>query len=283
MLLSYFGINKSQKELGDKLRPHQQPPGDNDDKSVTLEELAHEGEQLGFTTYHRPNGNAELLKHFIANGIPVITRTWLKENEDIGHYRVVRGYNESELIQDDSLQGKDLRYTYDDFDVLWKKFNYEYLVLVPDDKKELAELILDQNADKKKSWEIAVRNANAALAENPDDMYARFNLSVAYYNSGDYSRSAKEFEKVEEKLPFRTLWYQTEPILAYVKLKNYDRVFAITDKVLNNGNRGFSELYLIRGRIYQEQGKKDLAREEFEKAVLYNKNLLEAQEALNSL
>ena len=283
MLLSYFGIDKSQKELGDKLRPHQQPPGDNDDKSVTLEELAREGENLGFTAYHRPNGDITLLKQFISHGIPVITRTWLKENEDIGHYRLIRGYNETELIQDDSLQGKNLTYTYAEFDALWKKFNYEYLVLVRDEQKELAGAILGENLDEKTSWEIATHNAKTALDENPEDIYARFNLSVAHFNNGEYGQSAAEYEKIEDKLPFRTLWYQTEPILAYVKLKDYDRVFAITDKVLNNGNRGFSELYLIRGKIYQEQGKKDLAREEFEKAVLYNKNLAEAQQALNSL
>src|SRR3989304_4636966 len=39
MTLSYFGINESQQKLGNELRPYQNPQGDNDDKSVTLDEL----------------------------------------------------------------------------------------------------------------------------------------------------------------------------------------------------------------------------------------------------
>lgn len=282
MLLSYFGITKTQAELGQKLRPFQHPKGDNDDKSVTLRELAREAGTHGLLAYHRPNGDSELLKQFIAHDIPVITRTWLKPDEDIGHYRVVRGYDDEKktLIQDDSLQGNNLSYSYNDFDVLWKKFNYEYLVLVPKEKRKLAENILGANLDEKRSWQIAVTNTRDTLAKDPQDIYARFNLSVALYNTGNYQQSVAEFEKVEDDLPFRTLWYQTEPIHANVALKKYDRVFEITDKIIANGNRGFSELYLIRGNIYKAQGKKDLARQEFEKAVLYNKNLKSAREAL---
>lgn len=273
MLLSYFGINKSQEEVGERLRPYQNPQGDNDDKSVTLEELASVGKEYNLTAFHRPNGNIKLLKQFIENNIPVITRTLLSENEDIGHYRVVRGYDDENetLIQDDSLQGKNLSYSYQKFDSLWKNFNYEYLVLVPKDKKLLAERILGEDIDEKKAWSKAVANAKKALEKDPSDLYVRFNLSVALFYTGEYNQSISEYEKVAGELPFRTLWYQIEPIQAYDALGMYEKVFSITDKILNNGNRAFSELYLIRGKIYQKQGKPDLAQEEFQKAVFYNK------------
>ena len=285
MALSYYGIYETQAKLGQDLRPYQVPGGDNDDKSVTLEELAEKSREYEFVPYHRPNGSIELIKLFITYDIPVIARTLIKVNEDIGHYRVITGYDGStnEIFQDDSLQGKNLRYSYDDFNTLWKKFNFEYLVLVPKDKKEIAEAILRYEVDALESWKVAVKNAEAQLVEAPDDIYARFNLSVALYNIGDYQGSVEKFEKVETKLSFRTLWYQIEPILAYQKLKNYDRVFQITDKVLNYHNRAFSELYIIRGKIYLEKGQKNLAKSEFEKAYLYNKNLKAAQEALDSL
>lgn len=285
MALSYYGITKTQAELGQELRPYQVPGGDNDDKSVTLEEIAQKSIEYGFAPYRRPNGDIEVIKQFITYDIPVITRTWLKENEDIGHYRIVKGYNTStqSLIQDDSLQGKNLTYTYDEFNAIWKKFNYEYLVLVPEDKKEVAETILGENADFKTAWENAIVEIQNELDQNPDDVYARFNLSVAYYNTGNFQKSVEEFEKVENRLSFRTLWYQIEPIEAYFELENYYRVFAITDRILNNYNRAFSELYILRGKIYQKQGNIDLARSEFEKAVLYNQSLKSAHDALASI
>jgi tetratricopeptide (TPR) repeat protein len=285
MTLSYYGINISQAELGQQLRPYQIPGGNNDDKSVTLEELAKKGEAYDLIAYHRPNGNPELIKQFINYDIPVITRTWLHENEDIGHFRVMKGFDErtKEFIQDDSYENKNLRYSYETFNTLWEKYNYEYLVLVPKDKQQIAEEILGENKDEIIAWKNAVQLSQKQILENPDNIYARFNLSVAYFHIGDYKNSVKEFEAVEERLPFRTLWYQIEPIEAYYHLKDYDRVFAITDRILNNHNRAFSELYIIRGNIYKMQGNIDAARNEFEQAVFYNVNLPEAQEALNSL
>ncbi len=285
MTLSYYGIQRSQEELGRELRPYQNPQGDNDDKSVTLEELAQKAEEYGLVPFHRPNGNIELIKYFIVYDIPVIARTWTKPNEDIGHYRVVKGYDQTtgEVIQDDSLQNKNLRFSYQEFNLLWQKFNFEYLVFVPRDKVEIAKAILQNDVDEKKAWKKAVKKAEQELATNPTDVYSRFNLAVAFYNVGDYQRSIEEFERVENALPFRTLWYQIEPILAYKEVGNYNRVLEITDRVLNNGNRAFSELYQIRGEVYLAQGGKDEARLEFEKALFYNQTKEGLAELLNSI
>jgi tetratricopeptide (TPR) repeat protein len=285
MALSFYGINVSQTDLGKDLRPYQIDNGDNDDKSVTLEELAKKGEEFGFKAYHRPNGNPEIIKNFINYGIPVITRTITKPGEDIGHFRVLKGFDDSAgvFVQDDSLQGKNLRYSYQDFDDLWKVFGYEYLVLVPAEKTETAKVILGENFDKTQAWNNAAIYAHTRLEENPDDLDARFNLAIALYQTGNFLESVKEFEKIESRLAFRTLWYQIEPINAYYNLGNYNRVFEISDKILNNGNRAYSELYILRGKIYEQQGSIELARSEYQKAIYYNKNLEEAEVVLNNL
>ncbi len=285
MALSYYVISVSQQELGNDLRPYQIPRGDNDDKSVTLDELAEKSKEYGFIPFHRPMGNKDLIKYFITYDMPVITRTWTKPNEDIGHYRIVKGYDEKKgvLIQDDSLQNKNLEYTYSDFNEIWKKFNFEYLVLVSKEKKIVAEQILGVDLDEKVAWQKAAENSKKELLENPGDIYARFNLSVAHYNIGEFQKSVEEFEKVENQLPFRTLWYQIEPIQAYFELGNYTKVFEITDRILNNHNRAFSELYILRGQIYKSQGNIDAARNEFEKALFYNENLIQARNLFNSI
>jgi len=285
MALMYFGINRTQEELGRSLRPYQNPIGDNDDKSVTFDEMAEEAEKYDLLTYHRPNGDIELLKQFLANDIPVLTRTWLHVDEDIGHYRVVKGYDETikTIIQDDSYENKNLSFSYDDFNTMWEKFDYEYLVLVPKTKKEIAETILGKNIDDQYAWHQAIEKNNQKLQTNPDDIYTTFNLAIAYYYTGDYEKSIKAFESVETYLPFRTLWYQREPILAYYEADRYDRVFSLTDIVLNNHNRAFSELYILRGNIYKKQGNIEAARNEYEQAVFYNSNLEEAKEALMAI
>lgn len=285
MALSYNGINVSQAELGRQLRPYQVASGNNDDKSVTLAEIAKKAEEFGLKSYHRPGGSVNLIEQFIANDIPIIARTWLSRDESIGHYRVIKGYDREldRLLQDDSLQGKNLWYNYDDFDEIWKKFNYEYVVIVPPEKISQIEQILDDGLDETRSWHRAIVEAEDLLNKNPDDVYARFNLSVALYKVGDYKRSVVEFEMVEHKLPFRTLWYQIEPILSYFELRDYDRVLQITEKIINNHNRAFSELYILRGDVFKNRGDLESAKKEYELAVKYNSELELARERLGGI
>lgn len=282
MALSYFEVDRSQQELGNILRPYQIPGGDNDDKSVTLSEVAKQATEYGLLSYLRPNGTSEKLKQFIANGIPVVTRTWLKPNEDIGHYRVVRGYDDTSgvFIQDDSLQGKNLSYAYSDFDEIWIPFNYEYLVIVPMDKKETVEKILGEEVEERIAWENARNRIELEIQKTPDNWHLTFALSRIKYYLKDYTGSVEEFNKVENLLSFRTLWYQIEPILAVYQAGDYERVMSLTERILNNHNRAFSELYIIRGDIYKSRGQIDLANQEYQKAIFYNSNLEEAKSRL---
>jgi hypothetical protein len=285
MLLSFYGQNISQEVLGQKLRPYQNPQGDNDDKSVTLPEFAEEAKNYGFTAYYRPNGDVELLKTFLANDIPVVTRTWLKENDDIGHYRIVKGFDENtkEFIQDDSLQGKNLRYSYSSFLKLWQGFNYEYLILVKENQVPLAEAILGEELDEKVAFRNALEKALAEEKADPSNPYPVFNQSINNYYLGNYIASIKDYERISSQLPFRMLWYQIQPIQAYKENKDFQKVFGLTDQILNNHNRAFSELYVIRGEIYQQQNNLPAAKAEYEKAVLYNQNNQSFQQKLNSV
>lgn len=149
MALTYYGFSITQQQLGQELRPFQNPKGDNDDKSVTLEELAEKAEEYGLVPFHRPGGSVEIIKQFITYDIPVVARTLTKPTEDIGHYRVVKGYDTAsgQLFQDDSLQGKNLTFTFTDFNVLWQRFNFEYVVLVPPEKENIALAILKEETD----------------------------------------------------------------------------------------------------------------------------------------
>lgn len=285
LALSHYGIRVPQEELGQALRPYQNLMGDNDDKSVTLDELGEKAKDYNLIPYHRPDGDIELLTRLIALDLPVITRTWLETNEDIGHYRVVTGYDQSsqEIIQDDSYQGPNRRYPYDEFNELWSKFSYEYLVLVPPEKKNEVEEVLGEEIDATIAWQNAKEKSQQILADNHEDTTARFNLSVAEYHLGNYKESVTQYETVKDQLPFRTLWYQSEPIRAYYELGDYETVFSITDNILSNQNRAYSELYIIRGDSYKNLNNLEAAKKEYEKAIYYNENLQTAKDRLNNL
>jgi tetratricopeptide (TPR) repeat protein len=285
MILAFNGKDVSQKKLGDEMRPYQIPSGDNDDKTIFTYEFTNWAKEYGMNAISRVNGNIETLKKFTANGIPVVAKTWLHVGEDIGHFRIVTGFDDERevVIQDDSYEGPNKKINYYDFLSMWQPFNYAYIVVYPSDKSDLVETIIAEEFNETTAWENSLKRAQKEGELDSENVYPVFNQSVAYYRLGNYQASVDAFEKVEGKLPRRMLWYQIEPILAYQKLGEYDRVFGIIDNILNNGNRAFSELYQIKGEIYFDQGEVDAARNEFEKALQYNENYQPAKDGLNSL
>lgn len=282
MILSYYQIFKSQKELAEQMRPYQHPKGDNDDKTIFPEEFIDWVEKFGLKAIHRPNGSLQLIKLLVSNGIPVVTKTWLKPNEDIGHYRIIRGFDERAkvIIDDDSYFGPNRRLSYFDFLSMWQPFNYGYIPIFEPGKEEIVKAILGEDLDLAVVYQKAVERAKKEAELTPDNVYPIFNQVTSYYHLGEYEKSVAEFEKVESRLPRRVLWYQIEPVLSYKELKNYDRVFQISNWIFEHGNRAFSELYQIRGEIYLEKGDQESAHREFELALKYNKNYQPAKHAL---
>jgi hypothetical protein len=288
MDLSYYGVHVSQEVLADDLRPTHNTTGKGDDKSTTPDEIAAEAEKYGFTTYYRPNGSIQLLKDFIANGIPVITRTLFKPDEDFGHYRVIKGYDDAtgQITDEDGFQGPEVKYSYADFMALWQEYNYEYIVLVPSGKEALVQSIIGSDMATSTAWQNAASVARSQISANTSassTLQATFNLSVVDYYLGNYSGSVAEYEKVQTRLPEHTLWYQMEPIESYYELGNYAKVFSLASSILTNGDPVYPELYILEGQSYEKEGDTTDAKAALEKALFYNKNLQSAKDALLTL
>jgi hypothetical protein len=285
MALSYYGVHVSQETLADSLRPYHNSIGDNDDKSTPPPELAREAEKYGLVSYFRADGDIDLLKQFIAHDIPVVVRALFKPDEDYAHYRVIKGYDDGtqEIIEDDGYDGKNIRFSYQEFKQMWQPYNYAYLVMVRPENKKVVEDIIGDELDPKVAWQHAASTARAELAADPSDIEAQFNLSMALYYMGDNEGAIKEYEKVEPRLGQHVIWYQIEPIQAYFNVGNYAKVNSLIDSILNNKNRAFTELYILRGKIYEKQGNLAKAKEAFQNAVMYNRNSIEAKEALASV
>lgn len=285
MLLDFYNIQTSQQEIADELRPFQHPKGLGDDKSVTLDELASFAQKHNFITFKRPNGDLDKLKLFLEQDIPVLTVTWLNQQGGFGHYRIIKGYNDQNqtIIEDDSIYGLNQTLSYNDFLKLWQVFNYQYLVIVPAEKQDLVKAILKDDADLETSYKNALTKSQSELKNNPQDIYAYFNQSTNLYYLNDFEKSVESFEKVQSNLPEKMLWYQIEPILAYQETKNYKKALNLIERIFRNGNIAASELYFIKGQIFLDQGQKDLAKQEFQKAIHYNKNYTPAKDKLSTL
>ncbi len=133
--------------------------------------------------------------------------------------------------------------------------------------------------DERTAWQHAKARAEEELSKNSSDIIANYNLVTSLYYLGDYEGTVREFEQIEPRLTRRVLWYQHEPIDAYFRLGNYDRVLSLTDGIIGDNNKSVSELYVLRGKIYESRGDTTTARNEYEKALQYNKHLQSAKDA----
>lgn len=285
MILSFYGIEKTQKELGENMRPYQNPKGDNDDKTIFSEEFGIWVEKNGLNAITRVNGDIELLKKFTSSGFPVVVKTWLHRNNDIGHFRIVKGYDETQnvIIQDDSYEGPNRKISYNDFLYMWQPFNYNYTIVYPKEEEHKIKAILAEEFEEINAWKNALERAKQEAELNSSNMYPKFNMAASHYHLGEYEKTVELYESIQNSLPKRMLWYQIEPILAYQKLHAYDKVFEVTNNILENGNRAFSELYIIRGQVLMERGHEQEAKDQFELAVKYNKNYETTKDYLSKL
>ncbi len=280
MCLSYFGRAETQSDVAVVLRP------DAEDKNINPQEMAAYVQSLGLGAVARVNGRDEVLKSLLSNGIPVIVEQWHVPEDDpgMGHYRLVRGYDEVEavFITHDSLTGPNERLTYAEFDEGWRVFNRAYVVVYPPEKQQVVEAILGAETDDLTMYQEAVTRAQEEV-DAVGDVFAWFNLGSSYVGLGQYAAAADAYQHaLDIGLPRRMLWYQFGPFIAYDALGEYQKVLDLSASVLAQ-TPNIEELHYYRGRAYLGLGDVDQARAEFELAVQYNPHYAEAIQALAAI
>lgn len=281
MILQYFGFNVDQNTTKARLRSNF------DDKNVfTYEIVDYLKKDYNIESKLLYNGDLNRLKSLIANGFYVLIEDYLHPNEDIGHFTIIRGFDDEKqvFIADDSYLGINIVYNYDEFDSSqWKPFNREYTPVYKASQQRLLEAVLGDDLDPQKMFEKAVVRNQADINQNPSDMAAYFNLGTSYYGLKQYAKAKVAFEKSRSLgWSFRILWYQIQPIKNSNALGDYKQAIELANLALNS-NDSFAEVHLEKAISYKGLGDKTQARSEAEKALFYAPNLTTASDFLSSL
>lgn len=267
MTLQYFGLNIGQDITKKDLRTN---PDDTNVFTYEIRDYLAKNYDIQSKLFY--NGDINLLKTLVANGFYVILENWLHPNEDIGHFVIIRGYDDDRgvLIADDSFIGTNVTFFYDQFDkTQWKPFNYEYLPVYKKDMEPILKAIVGNNSDAKTMYQNAVVKNRQTLDQNSNDMYAWFNLGTSYYGLEDYKNAKIAFEKARAiGWPRRMLWYQIQPVQTYNKLGEFDKALILANEgLLYNGK--FNELLLEKAIALKGLGRISEAREVINQAILY--------------
>jgi tetratricopeptide (TPR) repeat protein len=284
MALSYYGWEEDQRQAAAFLKPNQE------DKNVSLTEMAGFVQQQGLEAVVRYGGDVPLIRNLLVAGFPVIVEKGFDPEPDelgwMGHFLLIVGYNEFEraFVTMDSYLGPDQSEPYALLDDYWKQFNRTYLVIYRSEQEgELAAVLGDDMDPTVNLWN-ALAVAIAEVRANPQDAYAWFNLGTSYTSVGYYEDGAGSFDQARRLgLPWRMLWYQFGPFVAYYRVGRYEEVLALSENTLASSLETVEEPFYYRGLALQVNGDLAGARQAFQKAVDFNPNYLVAIQALAAL
>lgn len=127
ILLSYYGVEKSEKELA-KLCKTKKDLG-TDDKGIKSA-----AEKLGFKVMIKNNSSFKDIESWLKKGVPIIVNWFTRGRTDYtdvnvadGHYSVVAGLDNKFIYIQDSEIGKMRKLSREDFLTVWFDFAGKYI------------------------------------------------------------------------------------------------------------------------------------------------------------
>ena len=265
------------------------------DRNVNVEELISYvwNEVPGIDARFRVGGDLELLRSFLAAGLPVMIEEGMDldqsywPNDDLwaGHYLLLTGYDDttSEFETQDTFYGAEQRVPYDALDQHWQVFNRVYILVFRPDQEALIDSLLGPHLDFDYNRQHALEVAQAEIDADPENAFAWFNLGSNLVYFERYEEAAEVYDRVRELgVPQRMWRYQFSPFMAYFHSGRIDDLMALTEYALKITDLS-EEAHLWRGWGYYRQGQIDAAIADFRAALDVNVNYEDAKYALGFL
>jgi len=297
IVLGYYGLEADQMAIGEALKPNY------DDRNVSPAELvAYVRETTEYEAMALYGLDLNDLQRLLAADFPVIVEKGLDLGPPhgwMGHYLTLYGYDGAGGIfygLDTFLGPWDSSgrpFEFGALDDLWAQFNRVTIVVYPAGRGEaLRQALGPEGLDEAAMWQRAAGRARETLEQDSGDAFAWFDLGASLYHLAalgkdevTFEQAAAAFDRAREiGLPWRTLWYQFEPYLAYIAAGRFDEVLALTEAVMTtSGGRNIEETYLFRGHALLASGNQRAAQRAYEQALRLNPGLDAAREALAAL
>ncbi len=278
--MRYWGWQGTQNTIAAVLKPQLR------DKNVRWDELVyyvltHAG---WLDALFRVGGDAGTLERFVSAGIPVIIETGYELNVGwVGHYLVVSGYDrDAEVFTvQDVTGGPDRKISYEKTAALWEQFNHLYVLVFPADKRVEVLRLLGEDEQLDANRYRALRRTRAGTEANAENAFAWFTYGSNLNYFGRYSEAAVAFDRAREiGLPWRMLFYQFGPYIAYFNVGRYQDVIDLATAMLQ-ARPALEESYVWRGWALHMLGDTAGARSDFRAALGVNPNFVDALTALN--
>ncbi len=285
--LHFYGWEGNQFDISNLIKPVRQ------DRNVNMEEMAHFSRNYAgwLNTQYRVGGDLELLKQFVAAGIPVLIEAsfffdgayWPNDDLWAAHYLLITGYDEGlgTFTVQDTYRGPNRRLDYATVDEYWQPFNRLYMLIYLPHQEQTVLDILGPAWEESVNRELAIEAAQAEIDADPEDAYAWFNLGTNLLWFERYEEAAQAYDNARTfGLPQRMLRYQFGPFFAYFHSGRNDDLLTLTDYALQRTPNS-EEALLWHGWGLYRSGDINGAVADFNAALEANRFYLDAQYALD--
>ncbi|MCE2490750.1 MAG: tetratricopeptide repeat protein [Anaerolineae bacterium] len=289
MALSYFGWNRGQIVIADRLKPHRE------DKNVSPQEMvAFVNEATEVKAVTRMGGNINVLKQLLAADMPVVVETgFTPEGYDwLGHYQTLVAYDDAsgtfwlyDSFLGDGQNSAGMTESYKELDDNWRPFNRSFIVLYLPEQEGTLRRILGDLVTPAGAAEVALETARFEAQADRRNAFAWFNMGTSLAVLGRPTEAATAFDQARRigTLPWRMTWYQFGPFEAYFRAGRLDDVQALVSVNMGNGARFVEETWFWQGRVMQQRGDLQGARNAYTQALQLNRFYEEARAALAAL
>ena len=287
MNLRYYGWEGDQFTISDVIKPIAQ------DRNVNVEELDYYVKNYAgwLNIIYRVGGDIEILKKLIAADIPVMIEEtfifdknfWPNDDRWGGHYLFINGYDDKrqQFLTQDSYVGPDHWFDYGQIIDQWQAFNHVYIIVYLQEQEETIKQILGNNWDADQNRQNALDRALKETEEDPDNVFAWFNLGTNYMYFDNYDLSTQAYDRAREiGWPQRMLRYQFGPFISYFHMLRTDDLMALVQYALERTPNS-EEALLWNGWGLYRKGDKVKAIESFQAALEAQPNYLDAEYAIN--
>ena len=204
-ILNYFGVQRSQAQVASVLRPDLPAYG------MSLYGVPFYAESVGMRAAGGLSSSDELVKAFVANGLPVIVADQVSRSDPTRHFRPIDGFDDKDgyFIGSDPYLGPNHRINYADFDDLWRISLNRWVVIYPPDKQDLVDAVLARYWNKEQAIEAGLQRSQQRQAQQPRLPWTWLELADIQIEMGDVKSANENIQKgAALGLPFEAHWLQ---------------------------------------------------------------------------
>jgi hypothetical protein len=291
MYLTFWGSPSAQKDTEKILKPRRE-----DRNVMPYEMLDYVQTQTNLMGFVRYGGRLDIIKKFIAAGIPVLIERGMDAPEGwMGHYGLVYAYDDAKGTMSiaDTYYGE-ISYPYEEVMDYWTQFDNIYLVVFPANRLNEVTGILGPQEDVIYNESFALDQITRRInsIEDPrQQFFAWYSRGSILVQMKDFATAAESFDKafaIYDKLepaerPYRILWYQTGPFFSYYYMGRYTDTLNLALMTLDKGVNFLEESWVWAARASVALGDREKAIFYYRQALIYHPDWWVATDGLKSL